>query len=227
MKGFIGLAMLCLRAAASAAEVADYRFDGNFQSSIAGAPDLVELAPFGGVFAHERALDRNAWLFPQGVGLALDTSGLLSNAEYSIAMQVRVSETDPYLKLIDTSGLTLDTGFYVIGEDIGFYDEAFGDIDGPLQPNLYYLVVVTRAADGTCVGYIDGDERFRFQDTEGQALIPADGLLHFLRDDEVTANGENSDGAIARLRLFDTALGPADVAALGSGERNFRDGFEG
>jgi hypothetical protein len=227
MKGFIGFALLCAFAGAQAAEVADYRFDGDFTSSIGGAPELVELAPFGGVFAHELVLDRNAWLFPQGVGLSLDTTGLVSSAVYSIAMQVRVSETDPYMKLIDTSGLLLDPGFYVIGEDIGFYDEAFGEIDGPLQPNLYYTIVVTRDADGTYVGYIDGDERFRFQDTEGQALIPADGLLHFLRDDETTANGETADGAIARLRLFDTALGPAEVAALGGGARIFRDGFEG
>lgn len=231
MKGLIGFALCCAlgaaSAAASAAEVADYRFDLDFTSSIPGAPDLVELAPFGGVFAHEAVLGRNAWLFPEGVGLGLDTMGLVAAGEYSIAMQVRVSETDPYMKLIDTSGLQSDFGFYVIGEDIGFYDETFGEVGGPLQPDTYYSIVVTRAANGTYTGYIDGEPRFSFNDADGYSLIPADGMLYFLRDDEATFNGENADGAIARLRLFDTALTAAEVAALGGGMRIFRDGFEG
>lgn len=225
MKGFIGFALLCASAASSAAEVADYRFESSYASSLAGAPPLVEMVPGGGTFENDARLGRTTWHFAAGTGLALDTTGLVPAGQYSVAMQIRISDINPYMKLLDTSGLQLDTGYYVLSKDIGFYDEDFGTVDGPLVPDVYFNIVLTRALDGTTVGYVDGDERFRFTDTDGQALIPADGLLYFVIDDEVT-HGENSAGALARLRVFDTALTAAEVAALGGSTRIFRNGFE-
>lgn len=226
MKGLIGFALLCSFAAAQAAEVADYRFDGDFQSHIAGAPDLVELAPFGGVFAQEASLGRNAWLFPSGTGLTLDAGELLPANQYSVALQMRSALDQVYMKLLDTSDRQRDHGLYLSYDDLGFYPRAFGDDNEFVQPNTWYVLVMTRSATGEVVGYIDGMERFRFNDAEGESLLPASGQLYFLRDDVETGDGENSQGAIARLRLFNHTLTPAEVIALGGGTRIFRDGFE-
>lgn len=227
MKGLTGFALLFAVAAAPAAEVADYRFDGNFESAIPGAPALQELAPFGGVFAQDALLGRNAWHFPAGTGLVLDASTLVPDTQYSLLLQVRSALDTAYMKLVDTSDRQADHGLYFSYDDLGYYPRAFGDDNTLLTPNLYYTVVVTRAAGGEYVGYIDGVERFRFQDAAGESRVPASGLLHFFRDDVATDDGENSQGAVARLRVFDTALTPAEVQALSNTARIFRHGFEG
>lgn len=231
MKGFTGFGLALFFAScaggASAAEVADYRFDLDFSSDIAGAPALEELAPFGGVFAYEPPLDRNAWLFPAGSGLVLDTGGLLPANQYSIALQVRSRFDAVYTKLVDTSDRLADHGLYFSYDDLGYFPRAFGDDNELLEPGQWYTVVVTRSPAGEYVGYIDGVERFRFVDEAGETLIPASGDLYFFRDDLETSDSEHSQGAVARIRLFDTALTPAEVAALGGSARVFRNGFEG
>lgn len=227
MKGLTGFGLLCAFSLASAAEVADYRFEGDLHSQIASAPDLVELAPFGGSFAFDPAVGRVAWTVPEGTGLALAAGALVPADRYSVMMQVRVGETDPYLKLIDTRDRAEDQGFYIVGDDIGYYNRAFGDGSIALQKDVYYTIVVTRGADDTYIGYVDGLERFRFTDLAGESLLPGSGMLYFLRDDTATHDGENAPATIARLRVFDTALTPAQVQALGTGTRVFANGFEG
>lgn len=231
MKGLTGFVLACAAlfsaSAAPAAEVADYRFDLDFASSIPGAPALQELAPFGGAFAPDAALQRNAWSFPAGSGLALATSGLLPPDQYTIVLQVRSALDQAYAKLVDTSDRLADHGLYFSYDDLGYYPRANGDDNQLLEPGAWYTVVATRSASGEYVGYIDGVERFRFQDELGETRIPASGLLYFFRDDTDTADAENSAGSVARLRLFDRALGPAEVAALGGGSLLFRNGFEG
>ena len=227
MKGLIGCALLLASAIAPAAEVADYRFEGNFESAVPGAPALQELAPFGGAFAQDERIGRNAWHFPAGTGLVLDASTLVPDTQYSLLVQVRSALDTAYMKLVDTSDRQADHGLYFSYDDLGYYPRAFGDDNTLLTPDVYYTVVVTRAAGGEYIGYIDGVERFRFQDLAGESRVPPSGLLHLLRDDAATDDRENSSGAVARLRLFDTALTPAEVMALSNPLRLFRNGFEG
>jgi len=228
MKGFIGFALLCAFAlGAHAAEVADYRFENDFASSIAGAPDLVELEPLTGAFTADLVLGRNVWVYPEKNGFVLDVSTLLPTGEYSIAIQMRTALDQVYVKLVDGTDRQRDYGFYLSYDDLGFYPRSFGADNEYVDPDTWYLLVMTRRADGEVAGYINGVERFRFQDTENEAVLPASGQFYFLRDDLETGDGENSAGAVARLRLFDTALTPAEVLALGGGPRIFRNGFEG
>ena len=226
VKGLIGYALLLAAAIAPAAEVADYRFDGNLESAIPGAPALQELEPFGGAFANDDRINRIAWQFPAGSGLVLDVSGLVPETQYSLLIQVRSGLDTAYMKLVDTSDRQADFGLYFSYDDLGFYPRAFGDDNTLLTPDVYYTVVVTRAAGGEYVGYIDGVERFRFQDAAGESRVPPSGLLHLFRDDAATDDRENSQGAVARLRLFDTALTPPEVMALSNSLRVFRNGFE-
>lgn len=82
-------------------------------------------------------------------------------------------------------------------------------------------VVVTRAPDGTYVGYLDGVQQFTFVDTEasGQFTAMAARTLHFLRDDNDTGNSEEAAVLLHRVRLFDRVLTPAEVTALESNRR--------
>lgn len=227
MKKLIGYALLLASAIAPAAEVADYRFDGNFESAVSGAPALQQLEPFGGAFVNDDRIDRIAWQFPAGSGMVLNVSGLVPATQYSLFVQLRSGLETAYMKLVDTSDRQADHGLYFSYDDLGFYPRAYGDDNTLLTPDVYYTVVVTRAAGGEYVGYIDGVERFRFQDAAGESRVPLSGLLHLFRDDATTGDGENSRGAVARLRLFDTALTPLEVMALSSSLRVFQDGFEG
>jgi hypothetical protein len=191
------------------------------------APALRALEPVGGTFAHDARINRSVWQFPAGSGLVLNVAGLVPDTQYSLVIQVRSGLDTAYMKLVDTSDRQADYGLYFSYDDLGFYPRAFGDDDTLLTPDIYYTIAVTRAANGEYVGYIDGVERFRFLDAAGESRVPPSGLLHLFRDDAVTEDRENSQGAVARLRVFDTALTPLEVMALSDSLRVFRNGFEG
>ena len=70
-------------------------------------------------------------------------------------------------------------------------------------------VVLTRDGSGQVVGYVNGRPQFAFLDSGNDGVIVGD-TLRFFKDD----GGEESAGAVARIRLFDTALSAAEVAAL-------------
>lgn len=223
--------LLCFFAGLSlahAAEVADYRFEGNLQSHVPGAPALQELAPGGGGFAIDdvRGESRRAWLFPAGTGFELDVNGLLPTQAYSVVMLVRSSEVGPYMKLLDVLDRQSDTGLYFSGDDLSYYALAFGEGDDYLQADHYYHVIVTRTSSGLYIGYIDGVERFRFQDEEHVSAVSDARRLVFFRDDIETGDGENASGGVARIRLFDTALTLPQVRALTPLAPLFADGFE-
>lgn len=223
--------LFCLFAGMSlahAAEVADYRFDGHLLSHIPGAPALQELSPGGGGFAIDnvRGESRRAWLFPAGTGFELDVTGLLPTQAYSVVMLVRSSDVGPYMKLLDVLDRTSDTGLYFSGDDLSYYALAFGEGEDYLQADYYYHVIVTRTSGGLYTGYIDGVERFRFQDEENVSAISNARRLVFFRDDTVTGDGENASGGVARIRLFDTALTLPQIRRLVPNAPLFEDGFE-
>jgi hypothetical protein len=226
VKSVIACTLLLASAIAPAAEVADYRFDGTFESAIPGAPALQELEPFGGAFVMDDRIGRIAWQFPAGSGLVMNVSGLVPETQYSLVIQVRSGLDTAYMKLVDASDRQADHGLYFSYDDLGFYPRAFGDDNMLLTPDAYYTVAVTRAASGEYVGYIDGVERFRFQDVAGESRVPPSGLLHLFRDDAATGDNENSQGAVARIRVFDTALPSFEIVALSNSLGGFRNGFE-
>jgi hypothetical protein len=225
VKGLIAYALLLASAIAPAAEVADYRLDNTFQSAIPGAPALQELQPSGGAFVNDDRINRIAWRFPAGSGLVMNVAGLV-DSEYSLLIQLRSGLDVAYMKLVDTSDRQADYGLYFSFDDLSFYPHAFGDDNTLLTPDVYYTVAVTRAAGGEYIGYVDGVERFRFQDTDGESRIPPSGLVHLFRDDVATNDEENSQGAVARIRVFDTALSSLEILALSSSVHLFRNGFE-
>lgn len=214
---------------AGAAQVADYRFHNGLHSSIAGAPSLTVIGSGAG-FATENVLGQSQVVFTHTVesGLALaPISALLANpGVYTIVLRVRheVAEESSYVKYIDYADGTLDAGLYDGAGFLDFYSLGWGDT--PVIGTDYVDIGITRDAAGTLTGYVDGVQQFVLDDSIALVgVVNASNTLRFVFDDDETANAESAPGAVARLRIWNTALTAGEVAALSS-ERIFVDGFE-
>jgi hypothetical protein len=75
----------------------------------------------------------------------------------------------------------------------------------------YVQVVLTRDASSNVVGYVNGVQQFSFVDSQNYStLAGSPQRLRFFRDD----TSENAPGAVARIRLYDRVMPPAQVALL-------------
>ncbi len=218
----LALALAPLRAA----EVADYRFDDTLASSIAGAPPLQAMGGAGGFV--DVVLDgqpRRAWGVVAGSGFSLSSLGLLPQDRFSVMLQISAAELGGYAKLIDTRSLVLDHGIYLSGDSFAYFPY-YDDFHTQLLTHTFYWLTVTRAPSGEVVGYVDGVEDFRFDDSDGNSAISADQRLVFFVDDDETNGEETFAGRVTRIRLFDTVLSSPQVRHLTRQPALFRDGFE-
>jgi len=205
--------ILVIALPASAQVVADYQFMNNLQSAVPGAPDLVPLGAGGFVPTVVDGAPVTGWAFPVQTGLDLDVTGLVGSDVYSVVMLFEAQEVYDYAKLLDTQDRVIDEGLYFEDHDLEFYDEDNGVTDLIVAGN-YYQVVVTRDGAGNYVGYVDGVEQLSFSDSSDYGVIsPADRMV-FFRDDFDTSDGENTAGTVVRIRLYDNALTPSEVATL-------------
>ena len=207
---------------AQSGPVADYRFDGNLNSSVIGAPALSALAA-GQSFATETVQGQSdqVLLFPAGAGLLLNATGLLTrNDEYTIVLTVRLDNFIGFRKLNDFSGGVQDPGLYVQGSTLRLYPYA-GSQTAPIT-TLYYQIALVRESNGTARAYVDGAEMFRLNDTSfAVAVLDNANTFRLLADDTQSAGFEQSSGAIARLTLYNRALtGELPMVTI------FRDTFE-
>lgn len=209
------------------APVADFGFDDGFTDSQGNAADLIPLAPDLGGFLD---LDINgeprpAWVFSPGGGFSLALDGLVPSDTYSVAILLVMDDTDAYGKILDTSARASDTGLYAQGQDLRLYNTIPASNLGRFGADAWHQIVVTREASGLYTGYIDGRQEFSGDDG-GVGVVSVEGLLHFFADDLVT-EGEQTGGAVARIRLYDTALPASLVQALDDNQLGiFRNGFE-
>jgi hypothetical protein len=63
------------------------------------------------------------------------------------------------------------------------------------------------------VGYVDGDQEISFDDTAQNAVFVQDQPVRFFKDDALVG-GEESAGAVARIRVYEGALTAAEVADI-------------
>ena len=193
---------------------ADYRFQNNLRSSVVGAPDLTNIAPNS--FAPEAVDGRSVSVlrFAAGSGLRLTpVSGIIptiasSDATYSIVMLFRFADISGYRRILDFSNSTSDSGLYNLSGGLTFYSRTAAST-GVISVNNYAQVVLTRDIAANVTGYVNGVRRFTFVDDTDLAVAGAN-ILRFFRDN----GGENSAGAVARIRLYNGALTAAQVAGL-------------
>jgi len=201
---------------ALAALNADYQFQSTLASSVAGAPALTNAGPGSNGFAIETVdgNSRTVLTFPQDNGLALaPTTGVTASDTYTIVLLARLADVSGYRRYADFKNAASDTGLYNLDGQLNFFNSATGP-GAPITANSYRQVVLTRdGVTGTIVGYVDGVQQFNFVDGAGDGIIDAANTLRFFIDD-TAVGGESSAGAVARIRVFDNVLTPAEVAAL-------------
>ncbi len=220
----IGFLWLAFAGLANAAKVAEYSFQNNYQSSVGGAPDLINY----GLVAFDNEVvygeDRTVLTFTvhSGVVLSLFRS-LLSNPNvYTIAILARFDTEGRWNKILDFSNLSFNDGLYTKNGGLIFYPYLGGE-ETPID-QAYHAIVLTRNITGVLTGYVDGVHQFTQDDSIYKAGItsPADQLHIFVDEDDVE---EAEVGAVAGIRIWNTSLDASEVAAI-VWDRIFANGFE-
>ena len=191
---------------------ADYQFQGDLLSSI-GSPPPLAFVNSSQTFTNAvvDGVSRTVLRYPQGTGLSLQPATLVfPSNEYTIVILFQFDTVSGWRRLVDfKNGLTWN-GLYVVNGTLHFYPSASG-AEVCVTNNVWHQVVLTRESNGLARVYCDGVPRLNFDDTAGsQAILSAANTLRFFKDNGV----EESGGAVARIRTFNTALTPAQVAAL-------------
>ena len=213
-------ALVTTNACAAAIPVAEYTFNHNLSSSVAGGPALVAVDPLGQsgfrtdtVFGAQRTVYDfiGAPQANQQAGLALNVAGLISDANtYTVEMQFLFTQRDgQYRRILDVANRRSDNGFYV---DIHNTLQVFPLAGGSLFTNGTYHDVVLSNNNGAVTWYLDGS-----QNTVNTSVmdISSANMLNFFLDNSVGPGiGEYSSGSVALIRVFNEALTAQQVALL-------------
>lgn len=189
---------------------ADYRFQNTRESSVGHPPSVVDLGTNSFASATVDGISTTVLTFSQNNGLSLSpTTGMIANDAYTLVVLVSLSQTSGYRRLADFKNGTSDYGLYVLGGHLYFYPSSYGS-EVSISDNTYVQVVLTREANGTVTGYVNGAQQFQFTDSGGISIINANNSLRFFRDD----GSEASAGSVARIRIYNGALTASQVASL-------------
>lgn len=156
-----------------------------------------------------------SYFFNSQTGLALSNPALTNAGTYSIAMYFSVANPS-FGRLIEFKNLTSDNGVYLTNGNLSFFNLVSGAVSpfGPVGPAQLARVVVTRdASTNTMIGYLWENEVFRFDDTGGAGVF-SDNIMHFLQDDNLNCC-QSSNGLVARIMIWDSALSASEVATIG------------
>ena len=206
--------------AQSCSASADYNLQNTRTSSVGSPPALADIGPGTSTFVTDtvNGTSRTVLQFPQGNGVRVQpTTGTIGNGTYTIVALFRFDNIGGYRRVMDFKNGVTDNGLYFLNGKLNFFplgSAAFGST--VITAGAYVQVVVTRTASGTVAGYVNGVQQFSFDDSANQdAVIDANNNLRFFQDNTSgSAQGEESPGAVSRIRLFSCALTPAEVAAL-------------
>lgn len=211
------LLLALFASAATAKLVADYRFDGSLQSSVAGASDAFAS---GANLAFETedvaGCNRQVVTFPVGQGVAIHTKDVIGSGSYTMIMQARFETVPPdgYVRAINWfPSFAVDNGLYLYQGKLDFYDDNVSPADhqgaATVSPNQYVELAVSRDAGSKLItGYVNGAPQFTYTDTSDQAVSPHPaGNVYFFVDN----TDEESAGAVARIRLYDQVLPAGEI----------------
>ncbi|HSD23040.1 MAG TPA: LamG-like jellyroll fold domain-containing protein [Solirubrobacterales bacterium] len=209
------LATFPATAPAAGALRGDYQLEGNRSTSCGTAPDLVDVGPGSNTFATEYAggTVNGVLTFPADNGLALNTTGILPQTRYTVIVLFRFTHVEGgHMRLLafDANPPVSDNGLYVDGGHLTIY--ASGDNEEPtvsVEDGKYVEVAFTRDGAGHVVVYANGTARISYDDSVNGVGALVTNTLVFFKDDFT----EDYPGAVARIRVYDDALSPAEVLA--------------
>ncbi|MGZ5357216.1 MAG: LamG-like jellyroll fold domain-containing protein, partial [Solirubrobacterales bacterium] len=203
--------------AATARLVADYRFDGNLQSSVGGASEAFASGANLAFRTEDVArCNRQVATFPVDQGVAIHTKDVIGSGSYTMIMQARFESVPPdgYVRAINWfPSFAVDNGLYLYQGKLDFYDNNVSPADhqgtATVQPNRYVELAVSREAGSKLItGYVNGAPQFTYTDTFDQAVSPHPaGNVYFFVDN----GNEESAGAIARIRVYDHVLPAGEI----------------
>lgn len=208
-------ACLALSPAARASGEAHLYLLDHSLHDVMGGPSLVALG--GGITA-------TGYQFATKQGLSL--SNVLTDSDYTIDMSFSFSALGAYRRILEFKNLGSDNGLYTRGEAgaptaaLNFYRLAGGgpaSVEGASQVfalNTPARVTLTRDHAGAVAGYVNGVAQFAFNDSAGQALFSGPNHIAYFFQDEHFSGIEDPTGTAGYIRIYDTALNGAQVAAL-------------
>ncbi len=210
----VAIAVLSVAGAARAGLVADYRFAGNLESSVPGAPKAFSnfTLPFGTEAV--AGCRRQALSFPMSEGLAIHTDYLPDKAIYTIIAQVRFETVTSYVRVINWfPSFGNDNGLYLLDGQLDFFDGADHTGTATVAPGQFAEFAVTRDASKLVTGYVNGIQQFTLTDSANNAVSPHPaGNVFFFQDNDTGGHpGEEAAGTVARIRLYDSALPAAEI----------------
>ena len=206
-------------ARAAATLVADYEFNGDLTSSVAGAPDLTAVDPLGvasfsgGVY-NWGGDNANA---DQG-GLTFDNSGgLIGSNNYSVEMRFKFNERDgAWRRVLDVQNRQSDDGLYIDPSNVLDIYPVVGGLD-TFSTGTYYTVLLT-VGGGVATGYLDGAQQFSVPTTVMDINNPENVVNLFLDNTVAGGQGEWSSGSIDYAKFYNGVVGsvpePATWAML-------------
>jgi len=196
---------------------AEYRFQGDLASEIAGAPDLVDIGQ-GNRFALERIHGlgpRQVLRFPEGNGLSLATTGLVNPTNNSVVVVFRLANTDGYRRILDFAGGASDIGLYNLDGRVALYGAESRSENAVLNNSFAEIALTTAAAGGAeqVTAYLNGTEVAAGKAASGFDL--GSGQLRFFRDNTTGAfPGEESSGAVSCVLVYDGTLAADEVSQV-------------
>jgi Concanavalin A-like lectin/glucanases superfamily len=196
---------------------ADYRFHDTYTSSV-GTPPALQAVTEPGKCCNFFATDtvdgsqRRVLVVAEGNGVKLQpTTDVVPSDVYTVAMLFKFLPSSlSYDRILQTKSDNNEMGWYRTPQgNLQFWN--FSPVGQAVIPdNTYVQVVVTRDAEGNVSGYVNGTEQATFVDTTNQATIGGAHGLIFIDDD----GNEEAGAVVARIRLWDRALTPQQVADL-------------
>jgi hypothetical protein len=210
---------------------AEYHFNNNLASSIAGAPALVPVDTLGlNSFTNDTVNGSaqpvyswvgNATPVTQQSGFTLDTTGLVATNSYSVQMIFKLTQRDgAWRRLMDVENRQSDDGFYV---DPGNHLAVYPIISSvtPFTNNVYQNVLLT-VGGGVVTAYLNGQQQFSGASTLMNINFNNQGnTMGFFIDNVIAGGqGEFSDGSIALLRVFNGVANPSPTLSIASTTTN-------
>lgn len=199
LRHLLSAALLFASFSAHAELIHQYRLNNSLADDF-GGPSLVAN---GGTFTADR------YVFGMNQGLTLNEN---LGSVYTIDFVYNFSNQTSYRKLIDFRNRTSDNGVYAhTGRALFYVSGTYGGTGTQMLPNVDSQVTVTRDATGATKAFVNKELMFSYMDS-GSALTFGNVASFFMDDGAV--GGEASPGQVDFIRIFDTALTPAEVAAL-------------
>ena len=182
----------------------NYELDGSLADAFAGP----SLTSNGGT------LNATDYSFGPNQGLTL-SNALPSPGDYSILVDFSLSNLSGYRRLVDFKNNTSDTGLYNLNSALNFYNVTTGA--AVFAPDVEVRLVITRDnATDLFTGYVNGVSQISFTDSSDLGVFDAGStIMKFFIDDAVVPN-EASAGRVSKISIYDAALTPAQVGALGA-----------